>query len=89
MAFKHHHFRVHEAAKVCHLQDSGFTFHAVNFVERGILTTEGKMGGINIYAFATNPQKNPECFINENMVNSHQTSNPQSTAPIPLEAACA
>ena len=88
-AFKNHHFSVQEGAKLCHLQDSGFVFHAHNFVERGILTAEKKMGRINAFAFAINPQKNPECFTHENTVSSYQTSGSLSTAPIPMAAASA
>lgn len=89
IAFKNHHFSVQEGAKVCRLQDSGFIFHANNFVERGILVTERKMGRINAFAFATNPQKNPECFINENTITHRQASSPLPTAPIPMAAASA
>lgn len=89
IAFKNHHFSVQEGAKVCRLQDSGFIFHANNFVERGILVTERKMGRINAFAFATNPQKNPECFINENTITHRQASSSLPTAPIPMAAASA
>ena len=89
VAFKNHHFSTQEGAKLCHLQDSGFIFHANNFVERGILTTERKLGRINTFAFATNPQKNPECFVNENTANHHQSSSSLSTTSIPMVAASA
>jgi len=88
-AFRNHHFSVQEGAKVCHLQDSGFIFHANNFIERGVLTAEKKMGRVYAFAFATNPQKNPECFVNENTPSHHQTSSSLSTAPIPMAAASA
>ena len=88
-AFRNHHFSVQEGAKVCHLQDSGFIFHANNFMERGILTAEKKMGRVYAFAFATTPQKNPECFVNENAPSRHQTSSSLSAAPIPMAAASA
>ena len=89
IVFKNHHFRAHEAATVCHLRDSGFNFHAVNFVERGILAAERKKGRITVLSFATNPQKNPECFVNENAANQYQTLSSLPTALIPLAAASA
>ncbi len=89
VAFKNHHFSVQEGAKVCHLQDSGFIFHANNFMERGILTAEKKMGRVYAFAFATNPQKNPECFTHEDTVISHHTSSSLSATPIPMAAASA
>ena len=88
-AFRNHHFSVQEGAKVCHLQDSGFIFHANNFIERGILTAEKKMGRVYAFAFATSPQKSPECFDNENSPSHHQTSSSLSAASIPMAAASA
>ena len=70
-------------------EEATFNFHAVNFVERGILTAERKKGRITVLSFATNPQKNPECFVNENAANHHQTTSSLPTALIPLAAASA
>ena len=88
-AFKNHHFSTQEGAKVCNLQDCGFAFHALNFVERGIMTVEKKPGPVNTFALTTNPQKNPECFAQENTAHLCPASSSLSTAPIPMAAASA
>ena len=46
-AFKNHHFSIHEGAIACGMQDSGFTFHAVNFAERGIFCRQNYCRWLN------------------------------------------
>ena len=86
-AFKNHHFSIHEGAIVCGMQDSGFAFHAVNFAERGILTTERSPGQPNSFVFAITPKRNPEFFTLEKPENAYHSSVSSTAAPVPLAAA--
>ena len=88
-AFKNHHFSIHEGAIACGMQDSGFTFHAVNFAERGILTTERSPGQPNSFVFAITPKRTPEFFASEKPESAYHSSASASAtaAPVPLAAA--
>ena len=55
-------FTVDDAAKELGITPSSANFHLMNFVERGMLTTEREPGGPHHLQFAVTPSEHPECF---------------------------
>ena len=56
-------FTVEKAAMLLKTKGSSASFHLTNFVERGIMATNGEPGKPLSYTILVNPREYPECFI--------------------------
>ena len=66
-------FTVEDAAKELGITPSSANFHLMNFVERGMLTTEREPGGPHHLQFAVTPSEHPECFNKPSSVISRRS----------------